>query len=121
MARNVAIAVALLLMGAAPPLRVAADWFETVEINTFGGVGSERAAIIYRDPDGTIADWRWWSETSEPQRIEMGYWRYVAIWNDAGKPRMVYCRFLTRTRTLRDQELEERAKLPEHKRRRLSK
>lgn len=113
----VAIAAALFL-SAAPPPPLATDYVEEIEVNTYGEPGSQRTALIYRDADG-IRDWKWLTPSNMPMRLEPG--RYMAAWNDGGTLRVVYCRMLTFSRTLRDQEVEERSQLPEHKRRRLSK
>jgi hypothetical protein len=93
------------------------DTVATVEINTFGD--QPRTAVIYRDPDNSIVDWRWLSSPDQiPQPLGDG--RHVAVWSDQGKPRTVYCTSVRFTRTREDRELAERATLPEHKRRKLA-
>ena len=93
------------------------DYVETVEVNTFGE--QPRTALIYRDTDGSILDWRWLSCREQiPQSLGDG--RYLAVWCDQGKPRAVHCRSVRFTRTREDRELAERGKLPEDRRRKLS-
>lgn len=92
------------------------DHVATVEINTFGD--QPRTAVIYRDADNSIVDWRWYSEGQIPHPLGDG--RYFAAWNDSGKPRTVYCRSVIYSRTREDRELSERKTLPEHKRRKLA-
>ena len=93
------------------------DNVATVEVNTFGD--QPRTAVIYRDADNSIVDWRWLSSPDQiPQPLGDG--RHVAVWNDQGKPRTVYCNSVRYTRTREDRELAERTTLPEHKRRKLA-
>jgi hypothetical protein len=93
------------------------DTVAVVEVNTFGQ--QPRTVILYRDRDESIVDWRWYTSPDQvPKLSSKG--RYSAVWNDQGKPRTVYCDTVRYTRTLDDVELAERAKLPDHSRRRLS-
>lgn len=95
------------------------DFIATVEINSFGEPGSVRHAILYRDDDGSIVDWRWYSDPKQiPQPLGDG--RNIAVWEDQGMSRTVLCWTVRFTRTRDDRELTERAFLPEHKRRKLS-
>lgn len=93
------------------------DFVDTVQINTFGD--QPRTSIIYRDADGII-DWRWYTD---PKQIPcpLGDGRYIAVWEDEGKPRTILCWHVNFRRTKEDIELQERAILPEHRRRKLSK
>jgi len=94
------------------------DNVQIIEYNTFG-FDPPRHSVIFRDPDGSIVDWRWYPSVKElPTKLSNG--RYVLVWNDCGKPRTVYCNSVRFTRTHDDRELTERATLPEHKRRKLS-
>lgn len=89
----------------------------TLEFNTFGD--QPRTSILYRDFDGSIVDWRWYAKPDQiPVLVRPGL--YVAVWNDQGKPRAVYCREVRYTRTREDRELQDRDRLPEHRRRKLS-
>ena len=94
------------------------DHVQTVEINTFGST-RVRTSILYRDADGAIVDWRW---LASPKQIPkpLGDGRYIAVWDDQGRPRTVICKEVIRTRSIQDRELIERAMLPAHKRRKLS-
>lgn len=94
------------------------DCVASVEINTFGA-GQTRTAVIYRDADDSIVDWRWLTTPDQiPRPVSGG--RYAAVWNDNGKPRTVYCRAVYYVRSTHDRELAGRASLPVHKRRKLS-
>jgi hypothetical protein len=108
----------LLLIAAGPRLDMqGVDWCETVEVNTFGA--QPRTAILYRDAGNSIVDWRWYSRPDQIPR-PLGDGRCLAVWNDQGKLRRVYCRHVRYTRTKQDVELAERAKLGDEKRRKLS-
>ena len=104
------------LLATAPWLGMV-DNVVTVEFNTFGD--QPRTAVLYRDADGTIVDWRWFTSKDQIPRA-IGDGRYVAIWDDQGRPRMVYCTSVYASRTRLDKELEERKRWPEEKRRKLS-
>ena len=94
------------------------DFVDTVEFNTFGD--QPRTSIIYRDADGSIVDWRWYADPKQiPQPLDDG--RHMAIWEDQGSLRTILCWHVRFTRTKEDRELAERAILPEHRRRKLSK
>ena len=94
------------------------DHVHTVEINTFG-TERVRISVIYRDADGTIIDWRWLATRKQiPEPLGDG--RYIAVWDDGGRPRTVVCREVLRTRSAEDREYIERAMFPDRKRRNLS-
>lgn len=94
------------------------DYVELIEVNTFG-LDPPRTALIYRDATNAIRDWRWQNDKNLPVQVRPGLW--LACWNDNdGRMRVVYTRSVRFTRTKQDVELEERAKLPEYKRRRLA-
>jgi len=93
------------------------DHVATVEINTFGD--QPRTAILYRDADDSVVDWRWYSCPNQIPRA-LGDGRHVAVWDDQGRPRTVYCNQVRFTRTREDRELADRSLLPEHKRRKLT-
>jgi hypothetical protein len=90
-----------------------------VEINTFGRPQTPpRTSVIYRDRDGSIIDWRWYTNQRQiPRRLDNG--RFIAIWDDQGTPRTVICDRVRYTRTREDRELMERAVLPIERRRKL--
>lgn len=97
---------------------------EAIECNTFGPLTppwearDERTALIFRDPDGSIVDWRWYQRgVFELRRLPDESW--LLMWNDHGYPRAVICREFYRTRTLQDVELKERAALSAENRRKL--
>ena len=96
------------------------DFVDTVEINSFGEPGSVRHAILFRDSNGSIVDWRWYTKPEQiPQPLGDG--RHIAVWEDEGLPRIILCWHVRFTRTKEDRELAERAALPEGMRRKLSK
>ncbi len=101
----------LLLMG------VPINEIDTVEINTFGEPGSTRTALIYRNPDTSIVDWKWASDKNLPVLVRPGL--HVAAWRDGERLYLVRCRSVRYTRTLKDQEVEERKLLPDERRQRL--
>ena len=93
------------------------DTVDCVEFNTFGE--QPRTSVLYWDADGHLRDWRWYAKpTQVPLLVRPGL--YVAVWDDQGKPRTVYCREVTYTRTLKDREMQDRDRLPEHRRRKLA-
>lgn len=104
-----------LACAAGPGVAPVVDYCHTIEVNTFGE--TPRTALIYRDLDGSIVDWRWFTDKAMPQKVPGGY---LAVWNDCGKLRSVRCDAIRYSRTREDRELAERSKLPEHKRRKLS-
>ncbi len=110
--------VALLLGFSSLPWNGPYDQVATVEINTFGTTRI-RTAILYRDPDGRIIDWRWYTDPDQiPKPFDKG--RYIAVWSDGGIPRTVICGKVVYERSKEDRELAERAEWPVHMRRKLS-
>ncbi len=95
------------------------DHVDAVEFNTYGSDQQTRTAIIYRDADGSIVDWRWFTTPDQIPRLING--RYVAVWNDEGKPRTVYCRIVYYVRSEIDREIAGRSDLPMDRRRKLAK
>jgi hypothetical protein len=96
----------------------ASDCVATVEINTFG-VAPVRTSVIYRDWDDSIIDWRWYTTPQQLPR-PLGDGRYIAVWEDHGRPRTVLCTSVRHVRSREDRELVERAILPAERRRKLS-
>lgn len=94
------------------------DFVDTVEINVFGDEPI-RTSIIYRDPDGSIIDWRWYTDPKQIPR-SLGDGRYIAIWEDQRNLRTVLCWHVKFSPTKEDIELQERAILPAERRRKLS-
>lgn len=119
--------LAWLLIGLDIGLNPVVNELDTVEVNTFGD--HARTSVIYRLESGEIVAWRWlrkpgamaapWETTAPvPELVEPG--KYLAAWREQGsKLVIVRCRQVTYTRTLRDVEVEERAKLPDERRRKL--
>ena len=102
------------------------DTVAVVEFNEFSDTGI--TAIIYRDsfkidkdglPIGPIVDWRFFTSLDQIPRLTAGG-RFLAVWNDNGFPRTVFCFCVYSTRTIHDRELAERKILPLDKRRKLS-
>jgi hypothetical protein len=94
------------------------DYVTSVEINTFGDEPL-RTAVLYRDWDNSIIDWRWYTT---PQQIPrpLGNGRYIAVWEDQGRTRIVICSSVNFVRSREDRELAERSLLPAERRRKLS-
>lgn len=90
---------------------------DTVEVNTFGEPGFTRTALIYRNPDTSIVDWKWANDRNLPEFVRPGL--HLAAWRDGQKLYVVRCRSVTYTRTLKDVEVEERKLLPDERRSRL--
>ena len=96
------------------------DFIHTVEINTFGS-DPPRISVIYRDEDGSIVDWRWYTTPKQIPR-PLGDGRYIALWEDQGSTRVIITpNAPLYRRTLEDIELQERVILPVENRRKLSK
>lgn len=108
----------LLLAGSGPRLDTQhTDCVDAIEVNTFGE--QARTALIYREADGTIRDWRWLSGGNLPRQVRLGMW--LAVWKDGNLLRTVHCRSVRWTRTLNDVEMTERSKLSDDRRTKLSK
>jgi hypothetical protein len=94
------------------------DYVATVEVNTFGA-GVQRTSVIYRDWDDAIIDWRWYTSQRQIPK-PLGDGRFIAVWDDQGRPRTVICNTVRYVRSREDRELIERAILPIERRRKLS-
>lgn len=112
------VALVLILEGGSEPASAAsrggdqAQYIAVVEFNTFGSAGNERTAVIFRESDGRIRDWRWEQEHHKPLWGRMG-------WLEDGHAIDVIVGRVVRTRTEHDQELYERQFWPESRRRKL--
>ena len=106
---------ALLLLAASPGLAPQATACWVIEWNTFGE--TPRTAIIFWGYDGQVCDWRWDSETFQPEQVRPGHW--IMTWTEHGKLLQVTAESVRHTRTREDRELAERERWPESKRRKL--
>lgn len=95
------------------------DYIAKVEINTFGDEPL-RTSVIYRDENGAIIDWRWYTTSAMIPRALLGDGRYIAVWEDQGRTRIVITKSVVYVRSKEDRELAERATLPAERRRKLS-
>ncbi len=94
------------------------DYVAKVEINIFGD-DPLRTSVIYRDADGSIIDWRWYTTPAMIPR-PLGDGRYLAVWEDQNRTRIVITKEVVYVRSREDRELAERSVLPAEKRRKLA-
>lgn len=95
------------------------DYVAKVEINMYG-VGPMKIAVIYRDEQGNIIDWRVYIPKSAMVPTALGDGRFIAVWKDGDVMRTVIAGEVVYVRSQEDRELMERGKLPVAQRRKLS-
>ena len=95
------------------------EYVAEIECNSFGPFDQEpRIAVLFRDRDKSIIDWRWYDpKQHRPHRLPSG--DYLLIFEDATGIHVVKAGCLYSTRTEDDVELFERTWLPQEKRRKL--
>ena len=107
------LAAVLILASGPPPANE--HHVAEIEINVFGD--QPRAALLFREADGRIMDWRWLDDEKRPIRLTNG--KHLVVWREGDRLIVVITERLTASRTRHDVELEERQKWPEWKRRKL--
>lgn len=96
------------------------DNVDTFEYNYYlvGQPPTVRCAVIFRDADKKIVDWRWCADVGRLTRLPDG--RYVLQWTQDGKLYTVYALNVEETYTTYDRENTARKTLPANKRRKLT-